>query len=150
LSSKFIALSLKQLFQLSLSSGKLPLDWTSSNVVPVHKKGGKQLPNNYPISLTCIVTKIMERIIRCHLVHVLDNHNLLNDFQFGFRHKCSTVSILLQAIHDWARSLDHRNSIHCLFLNLAKAFDSISHPHLLLKLEALGITDNIFMWLKGF
>ena len=92
----------------------------------------------------------MERIIHRHLVHALDSHNLLNDCQFGFRRKRSTVSLQLQAIHDWAGSLDRRNSTHCLFLDLAKAFDSVSHPRLLLKLEALGITDNILMWLKSF
>ena len=76
--------------------------------------------------------------------------NLLNDCQFGFRHKRSTVSLLLQAVHDWAGSLERRNSTHCLFLDLAKAFDSVSHPRLLLKLEALGITGNILIWLNSF
>ena len=151
MTAEFIAPSLAQIFQLSLSSGKLPLDWTSANIVPIHKKGDKQLTANYcPISLTSIVVKIMERIIHRHLVCALEEHNLLSDCQFGFCHKRSTVSLLLQAVHDWAGSLDRRNSTHCLFLDLAKAFDSVSHPRLLLKLEALGITDNILSWLKEF
>ena len=69
-----------------------------------------------------------------------------NDCQFGFRRKRSTVSLLLQAVHDWAGSLERRNSTHCLFLDLAKAFDSVSHSCLLLKLKP----DNILMWLKCF
>ena len=151
LGAEFIVPSLTQLFQLSLTSGKLPLDWISANVVPVHKKGDKQLTNNYRlISLTCIIVKVMERIIHRQLVHALGGHNLLNDCQFGFRRKSSTVTLLLRAVHDWAESLERRNSTHCLFLDLAKAFDSVSHPRLLLKLEALGITDNILIWLKSF
>ena len=64
MSDEFIAPSLAQIFQLSLSSGKLPLDWVSANIVPIHKKGDKHLTTNYrPISLTSIVVKIMERII---------------------------------------------------------------------------------------
>ena len=87
----------------------------------------------------------MERIIHRQLVHALGSHNLLNDCQFGFRRKSSTVTLLLRAVHDWAESLERRNNTHCLFLDLAKAFDSVSHPRLLLKLEALGITDNILI-----
>ena len=70
----------------------------------------------------------MERIIHRQLVHALGSHNLLNDCQFGFRRKSS---LLLRAVHDWAESLERRNSTHCLFLDLAKAFDSVSHPRLL-------------------
>ena len=126
------------------------MDWISANVVPVHKKGDKQLPNNYrPISLTCIIVKTMERIIHCQLVYVLDSHKLLDDASLVFAVNV-LLYLLLQAVHDWAGSLEHRNSTHCLFLDLAKAFDSVSHSRLLLKLEALGITDNILMWLKCF
>ena len=111
------------------SSGKLPLDWVSANVVPVHKKGDKHLASNYrPISLTFIFIKVMERIIHQQLVAALEQHNLLDDFQFGFRQKHSIVSLLLEAIHDWAKSLEHHNSAHCVFLDLVKAFDSVSHP----------------------
>ena len=63
----------------------------SANIVPVHKKGEKQLPTNYrPISLTCIIVKTMERIIHRQLVYVLDSHKLLDDCQFGF-----AVNVLL-------------------------------------------------------
>ena len=50
----------------------------------------------------------------------------------------------------WAGSLNRHNSTHCLFLDLAKAFDSISHACLLLKSEALGVTDNLLVWLRSF
>ena len=73
LGADFIALSLARLFQKSLSSGKLPLDWTSANIVPIHKKGDEHLPSNYrPISLASLVVKIMERIIHSKLVAILE------------------------------------------------------------------------------
>ena len=148
LGAEFMAPSFTQLFQLSLFPGKLSLDWISANIVPVHKKEDKQLTNNYrPIRLTRIIVKIMERIIHRQLVHALDNHKLLDDCQFDFHRKHSTVQYLL--LHaGWAGSLERHNSTHCLFLDLAKAFDSVSHFCLLLKLEALWITDNTLMWLK--
>ena len=68
LGAKFIAPSLTHLFQLSISSVKLPLDWVGVNVVPVRKKGDKHLVNNYrPISLTTLVIKVMERIVHHQL-----------------------------------------------------------------------------------
>ena len=79
--------------------------------------------------------KIMERMIHYQFVHALESHNLLSDFQFSFCHKCSIVSHLLQAVRDWAGSLDCRNDTHCLFLYLAKAFCSVLYPCLLLQLE---------------
>ena len=80
MSAEFIAPSLAQIFQVSLSTGKLPLDWVSANIVPIHKKGDKHLTTNYhPISLTSIVVKIMERIIHRQLVSALEKHNLLSD-----------------------------------------------------------------------
>jgi len=92
---------LAQLFQLSLSSGKLPSEWVDANVVPVHKKGDKHIASNYhPISLTSIIVKVMERIIHRQLVAALEQQNLLDSCQFGFRHKRSTVSLLLEAVHD--------------------------------------------------
>ena len=147
----FISLPLSHLFQLSLSSGALPRDWVTANVVPVHKKGDKHLPSNYrPISLTSIVVKVMERIIHRQLVLALESKHLISDSQHGFRCKRSTVTLLLSAINDWAFCLERRNSVHCVLLDLAKAFDSVPHCHLLLKLECFGIHGNLLSWFGSF
>jgi len=146
--AEFICLPLFRLFQLSLCSGT---DWVTANIVPVHKKGDKHLPSNYrPISLTSIVVKVMERIIHCQLVRALESKHLISDSQHGFRHKCSTVTLLLSAINDWAFCLEKQNSVHCILLDLAKAFDSVPHCRLLLKLECLGIRVNLLSWFRTF
>ena len=147
----FLALSLTKLFQLSFSTGTLPSDWVTANIVPVHKKGDKHLSSNYrPISLTSIVVKVMERIVHRQLIKVLETNHLISNYQHGFRHQCSTVSLLLTAVHDLAACLERRHSIHCIFLDLAKAFDSVPHTRLLLKLECLGIRGNLLSWLGYF
>jgi len=64
LSADFISGPLSQLFNQSMSSGTLPKDWTTANIVPIHKKGEHCLVKNYrPISLTSIVVKVMEKVI---------------------------------------------------------------------------------------
>ena len=61
--ANFLALSLTKLFQLSLSTGILPRDWVTANIVPVHKKGDRYLSSNYcPISLTSIVIKLWKEL----------------------------------------------------------------------------------------
>ena len=90
----FICEPLCNLFNQSMSMGLLPKDWTSANVVPVHKKGDRRFVSNYrSISLTSIVVKMMERIIiLCRkLTKALENSDRLNDAQFGFRSHRSTL-----------------------------------------------------------
>ena len=131
--------------------GLLPKDWTTANVVPIHKKGDRRVTANYrPISLTSIVVKIMERIICRKLTEVLKKSNRLSDAQFGFRSHRSTVSLLLSAVHDWSLCLELRSSVHCVLLNFAKAFDSMAHEHLLLKLQLLGIDGKLLQWIRSF
>ena len=92
----------------------------------------------------------MERLIHCQLLKALESHNLISNYQHGFHGHCSTVSLLLTTIHDWAACLERRHSVHCIFLDLAKAFDSVPHSRLLLKLECLGIKGDLLRWLKYF
>jgi len=146
-----ICVPLSYLFQQSFEGGTLPFDWVSANVVPVFKRDDRHNPANYrPISLTSLVVKIMEKIIHSHIVSSLESLNLLNSFQFGFRSCRSTVDLLLRTSHDMALALEHRSSLHCLLLDFSKAFDSVPHERLLLKLDAVGVRGKLLAWIRGF
>ena len=146
-----ISPSLTKIFNLSLCSGTLPQDWLSAHIVPVHKKNDKSDPSNYrPISLTSIVVKTLERLVHREVVSALESKGLLSGYQYGFRAKRSTVSLLSEAVHDWALALEQRKSVHSLFLDLAKAFDSVPHFHLLLRLDLLGIRGGLLDWFRVF
>ena len=107
--------------------------------------------NNYrPISLTSIVIKVFERILFRHLVSALESHHLLSPSQFGFRARRSTVSLLVDAVDDWSLCLEQHGTVHCLLLDFAKAFDSVPHERLLLKLSSLRIHGCILKWLRFF
>ena len=150
-SADVICHPLSYLFNMSMSTGTLPKDWVCANVVPVYKRGDKQVPNNYrPISLTSIVIKTMERIIHSKLVLSLEAHHLISAHQYGFRKGFSTSHLLLESVQDWARALECRDSCHCLFLDFAKAFDSVPHQRLLLKLRSLGICSQLLRWICSF
>ena len=146
-----LAKPLASLFNKSLADGLLPFDWVSANITPVFKKGNKHRVGNYrPISLTCILVKVLERIIFNKLYSLLESHKVLNNAQFGFRRKRSTTTLLLSAVNDWAFALNNRLSTHCVFLDFAKAFDSVPHQRLLLKLKAYGINGSMLRWFSSF
>ena len=90
---------IKVIFERSLETGKLPADWCiKANVTPIYKKGDKSLASNYrPISLTCILCKVLEHILASNIVRHLDGQGLMYDLQHGFREKrsCETQLIML-------------------------------------------------------
>ena len=53
------------------------------------------------------------------------------------------MSLLSEGVHDWALALEQRNSVHSLFLDLGKAFDSMPRYHLLLQLDFLGVRGEL-------
>ena len=68
------------IFKKSIESGILPSAWKSARITPIFKKGSKTEPCNYrPVSLTSIVCKTMEKIVRKHIMDHLSSNNLLSD-----------------------------------------------------------------------
>ena len=109
-------------------------------VKPIIKGGSSSLPSNYrPISLTCTCSKVMESIVSKHILQYLFENGLISDQQYGFLPKRSTCLQLLGSFQDWILELPDKGSIEVVYLDFAKAFDSISHNELLHKLSAYGI-----------
>ena len=79
-SKYLITKPLKLLFDKSLNTGKVPRDWKDATVVPIYKKGKRDLAENYrPVSLTCVVSKIMEKLIKQAIMDHLLSQGLLSD-----------------------------------------------------------------------
>ena len=71
------------IFRLAYNTGIIPVEWKSANIVPIHKKGDKNLVSNYrPISLACLTAKIMENIIQEELFN--KTRDLIGLAQHGF------------------------------------------------------------------
>lgn len=144
-----LAPSTTVLLNKSFTSGTLPHDWKIANVTPIHKKGSKHLRENYrPISLTSIVCEIGERIIKNNVIKFWSHLNILNNSQFGYLQGRSTVTQLLSIVNDWAKSRNSSITTDVIFLDLAKAFDSVPHERLLLKLNMNGIDGSLLLWFR--
>ena len=92
----------------------------------------------------------MERLIYNRIFGFIESNNLLRSHQYGFRPGYSCTSQLIHLFHEWAKALDKRLSTDVIFLDFEKAFDSVPHDRLLLKLERFGITGSLLSWLFNF
>ena len=150
-SAEVIALPLSLIFRSSLSSGMIPEKWKWAHITPVFKKGSKHDKENYrPISLTSVICRLLERIIKNEIVKHLDANELFSNDQYGFRAKRSCVTQLLEALEEWTSLLDEGNSIDVIYFDFAKAFDSVPHQRLLSKLNSYGIRGNVLQWITAF
>ena len=112
-------------------------------VKPIFKKGNSSDPNNYrPISLTSIICKIFESIIKKSLLSYLNTFSLISKHQHGFLSMHSTTTNLLECLNDWTSSLDQKHFVKVLYFDFAKAFDVVSIPKLMYKLGKMGIWDD--------
>ena len=143
--------ALTTLFNRSLLEGTVPLDWNTAKVTALHKKGSRSSPKNYrPISLTCIVCKIFEGLVRKNLLAYLLNNDLISNAQHGFLPKRSCVSNLLECLDKWTQAWDNRENVDIIYLDFAKAFDKVCHSKLIIKMHSLGISQQIINWTKSF
>jgi hypothetical protein len=141
--------SLTYLFNKSLHTGDLPTEWKLSNIIPLHKKGDKNYVENYrPISLMCVVGKVLKRCIYNRLVdHVW---KLISDCQHGFVRGKSCTSELLSVLDRIGKNLDMGLQTDILYLGIAKAFDTIDHKLLPDKLHQFRITDKTLNWFTSY
>ena len=95
------------------------------------------------MSLTSLVIKVMECLIHMRLFKFLNDNGKLNSLQHSSRQAHSCQTQLLETIHQLARTLDHGASSHVIFLDFAKAFDSVLHQRLLLKLDHIGVRGEL-------
>ena len=146
-----IAPIIQLIFERSLATGELPSDWTKANVSPIFKKGDKSDPANYrPISLTCILCKVMAHIIASNLTQHLNKYNILYDLQHGFRQKRSCETQLIQLVEDLGRQLVQGKPIDLVLLDFSKAFDKVNHLKLLFKFSQHGFRGNTLNWIRAF
>ena len=135
---------------MSLSNGYVPEDWRKANVSPIYKSGDRQSVTNYrPVSLLSIISKVLERCIYNRISPLISNK--LHNMQHGFIKGKSTCTQLLKFINDVGKSLDSTGQTDILYLDFAKAFDTVPHNLLLYKLRRFyGFGGLLLKWFSSY
>ena len=139
------------IWRKSLDTGEVPDVLRTSNITPIHKGGSKKLAKNYrPVALTSHLIKIFEKVVRKNIVQFVEENNLMNPNQHGFRSGRSCLSQLLQHHDHITRILEKGTNVDVIYLDFAKAFDKLDFRVTLQKLYNMGIVGNVFNWLRSF
>lgn len=137
------------LFGKCLSTCSMPDVWKIHKITPIPKKGNLSLISNYrPISLLCILAKVLENIVVTKIIDFV--RPLLSNHQYGFLSKRSGTSQLLACYYQIIKSFENRKPADVLYLDLRKAFDSVPHNELLFKLWRMGITGPLWFWFRAY
>ena len=132
-----------------LQEKAVPDIWLKSLVCPIFKKGTKSDPGNYrPVSLTCVVGKVMESILVDALINHMVTNKLIRASQHGFLPGKSTVTCMLEYLETLTKWMDEGRSFDVLYCDFAKAFDKVPWERLLAKLEGLGVGGDLLGWIR--
>ena len=127
----------------------LPSEWNTHCVVPVFKSGDKSNVANYrPISLLCVTSKVLERLVYNHVIGHLTKY--ISTQQFGYMAGRSSLQQLLLFVNNILEAKAHSNNVDVLYLDYKKVFDSVPHNELLYKLWKYGITGDLWMWFGAY
>ena len=143
--------SLCVVFNKSLSSSEYPELMKVAKVIPLHKTGETNVLDNYrPISLLPVISKVLEKMVYKYTVSHLNENNVLYSRQYELRRKHSTVDAVMNFTAEVLTSFSDNRMVLSVFIDLRKAFDSVSHSTLFRKLEQIGIRDLELNWYKSY
>ena len=133
--------------------GEIPSPWKAANIKFLRKAGKTDYysPSAYrPISLTCVMCKLMERIILERMVAYIEGNRLIDATQEGFRKNHSTTTALLRLSQAIIDGFNSGEMTIAWFVDLEKAYDSVWREGLMVLLHRLGITGKIWKWINNF
>lgn len=142
---------LNSIINRSLMNGYVPKHMKVAKVIPILKKGDPTDMNNLrPISLLSSFSKIVEKIVDEQLRSFLEENDLLDKHQYGFRSGHSTEHAITDMINFITEEIQKNNKIAAIFIDVKKAFDSCNHTVLLKKLENMGIRRTELKWFESY
>ena len=146
-----VATNLSIIFNLCIEKGTFPQLLKTAKVIPIYKADSKMLASNYrPISLLPIIGKLFEKIIHSRFTSFIKKYNILFKRQYGFQNGKSTEQAHIDIQNSILNAIEKKESPCCLFLDFAKAFDTVNHSILIQKLNHYGIRGNALQLIESY
>lgn len=143
--------TLTDIINSSFENGHFPDSLKLAKVIPIFKSGDPTLPKNYrPISILSTISKVFEKLLYNALESFFHKHKVIHSNQFGFQKGSGSISATTQLVTKIQNTLDKKNIAGGIFIDLQKAFDTISHTDILDKLHRYGIRGNIHKILGSY
>ena len=142
---------LMYMFNQSIHLGEFPMSWKIATITPIPKSGDRTNVNNWrPISIIPLVGKLMEKLCAPLLTSYLEINNIFCNEQYGFRKNRSTSLAIFNYVKYLSDEINKRKVVGCIYLDFARAFDSINHPRLINKLYDMGVSRKLILWIKDY
>lgn len=142
---------LSYLINKILNDGYFPKSFKIGLIKPLHKKGSKDTVENYrPITLTSSLSKVVEKIIKKRIVCYFEKYNIISKKQFGFKKGVSTEDAIIYLTSNIYKNLDKNKKVIAIFLDLAKAFDTVDHNIMVEVFEGLGFRGPALNLIKSY
>jgi len=149
--SKYVSGPLTGFINKFMENGNFPGVLKTGKITPIFKKDDPQMFGNYrPVSVIPIFSKIFEKIIYNRLYSFLTSMNVIYEKQFGFRKNHSTTHAINYSINRILSEIEKKRHVVGVFIDLSKAFDTIDHEKLLVKLEHYGIRGICYDLLASY
>ncbi|XP_018400717.1 PREDICTED: RNA-directed DNA polymerase from mobile element jockey-like [Cyphomyrmex costatus] len=146
-----IAPYLTYIYNLSLSTGEYPAEWKCCSIIPLNKSSIPATPaETRPVANLPHLAKSLDSIIAQQISTYLENNNLINKFQSGFRRHFSTQTALLNVLDDAREAIERQCVTILVLFDFSKAFDTLDHSLLLLALREYGFNDETMLWFHSY
>jgi len=141
---------LKKLFNAIFDTGRFPRSWSKSLIVPLHKKGSVDVPDNYRgISLISVLSKLFTFVLHQRLQCWTEENKIIAEEQAGFRKGYSTIDNVFVLHSIIQKYLIRHKKLYVAFIDYKKAFDTINRNVLWSILIKLGIGRKMYNVLRS-
>ena len=132
ISASVIVPVLTNIFNSCISTGYFPKVLKTAEVVPIFKKGERELCSNHlPISILNPFAKLFEKCLLDLLNNYFVSNDLISPNQYGFKKNCSTIEAVLDIYNKLLDNMGKKRITCYIFLDVKKAYDTINHTILI-------------------